>query len=339
LIQPIQHFADVASSTSFLGSGGFSSLLGTATIDAPGFAKEGWGQYLTNSIFVGVLVMLLVLWFVRRATKNMTLIPSKSQNLVEYVVEFLYTQVENIVGPGVAKRAFPLLATLFIYILLSNWFGLIPGVGTMGFAGPGHELAGTLTLESSDTHFTPVLRPPSGDLNMTLAIALFFMVAWFVITMIELGPVESFKPTFAPKGGLKGPILILLFPIFAAVGLLEIISMAFRPVSLSFRLFGNVFAGENLLSIMAGLGEEFFGPVGAFISRLILPIPFYFMEILVGLLQAVVFTLLCAVYINLSTTHEDHGDEHHEDEHHDDESDHGLAGDPHESEPKPASAH
>jgi len=323
----MQHLADAASSLSFLGSGGFTSLLGSATIDAPGLG-EGWMQYLTNSIFVGLLVMLLVLWFVRRATKNMTLIPSKSQNLVEFVVEFLYNQVESVVGEKVAPKAFPLLATLLIYIVLSNWFGLIPGVGTMGFAGPGHELAGPLTLDPTDSHFTPILRPPSGDLNMTLGIALVFMVVWFLITMIELGPVEFFKHIFAPKGGLKGKILFVLVPIFAFVGLIEIISMAFRPVSLSFRLFGNVYAGENLLAIMAGLGEQFFGKAGAFISSMLLPIPFYFMEILVGLLQGVVFALLCAVYIKLSTTHDDHHDDEHADHAHDEPAAHADHGEP-----------
>lgn len=295
--------------------------MASATIDAPGLG-QGWMQYLTNSVLVGVIVMLLVLWFCRRATKKMTLIPSGAQNTVEYVVEFLYNQVESIVGAKVAKRAFPLLATLFVYILVSNWIGLVPGIGTMGFATPEHPLVGVATLDPTDEHYTPLLRPPTGDLNMTLGISCVFMLVWFLLTMTELGPIEFLKHTFAPKGGLKGIMGLIMIPIFLFVGIIEVVSMAFRPVSLAFRLFGNVYAGENLLSIMAGLGEKFFGPIGAYIVRIGLPIPFYFMEILVGLLQAVVFALLCAVYIKLSTTHDDHddhGDEHHHEEEYTDE--------------------
>ena len=319
---------------------------------------EGLG-WLTNSIFVAVLVLLLLLFFCRKATKNVQRIPSGTQNFVEFIVEFLYGQVEGIVGKKVAPRAFPLLATIFIFVLVANWFGLMPGVGTVGFGktkgfltldtaaahvehveGDGHatphENAEAADPEHADdhahaedgahaehagegdahdshdshdahgAHFTPLLRPATADLNMTLAIAAVFMIVWFWLTMTELGPVEFMKHTFAPKGGLTGFVSVMLVPIFLFVGVIEIISIVFRPMSLSLRLYGNVFAGESLLHAMGALGENW-GPIGSFLASIILPLPFYFMELLVGVLQAMVFALLCAVYIQLSTSHdEDH---------------------------------
>ena len=276
-----------------------------------------FGHWLTNSVLVGAFVVLLITWFVRRGMKDATLIPNKKQNVCEFLVEFLYNQVEGIVGKKVAPKAFPLLATLFIFIVVSNWFGLIPGVGTIGW--DSHHTS-YLTAQHIDT---PLLRPATADLNMTLAMALCAFFVWVWITLNELGEHEThgkgglvkrllfgvwgfIKHTFAPKGGLKGPIAIPLFFVFLMVGVIELVSIVFRPVSLSLRLFGNIFAGETLLHTMMTLGGYLgLGPVGAFISSVLMPIPFYFMEILVGALQAIVFTLLCAVYIKLSTTHEE----------------------------------
>ena len=309
----------------------------------------GW---LTNSIFLAAIVTLTILYFCRKATKNVQQIPSGTQNFVEYLVEFLYGQVEGIVGKKVAPKAFPLLATIFIFVLMSNWFGLLPGVGTIGFG----ETKGFLTLDTGGAahaehaehapeagemahagdavhgdeatggdhdhaakegdahgehgadehaaHFTPLLRPATADMNMTLAMAAVFMLVWFWLTMTELGPIGFLKHTFAPKGGLTGFLGLALIPIFLFVGIIEIISIAFRPVTLSLRLFGNVYAGESLLHVMGDLGKNW-GPIGSFLSSIILPLPFYFMELLVGLLQAMVFALLCAVYIQLSTSHDE----------------------------------
>ena len=320
------------------------------TMDAIPFSDSlGW---LTSSIFVAVLVTLLILWFCRKATRNVQRIPNGQQNFVEFVLEFLYNQVEGIVGKKVAPRAFPLLATIFIFVLVSNWFGLLPGVGTIGF-GPkkgfltldsgGHaphaEHAGELpegapVVEGSEVHkaasetheggdghadhaaagdeahdghhsaIRPLLRPSTADLNMTLAMAAVFMLVWFWLTMTELGPWGFIKHTFAPKGGLKGFVGLMLVPIFLFVGVIEIISIVFRPMSLSLRLYGNVYAGESLLHAMATLGENW-GPIGSFLSSVLLPLPFYFLELLVGVLQAMVFALLCAVYIQLSTSHDE----------------------------------
>ncbi|NNE92222.1 MAG: F0F1 ATP synthase subunit A [Verrucomicrobiales bacterium] len=264
----------------------------------------GW---FTNSLFVAVFVMLLVLWFTRMATKKMATVPGKKQNLVEFVVEFVYGQVEGIVGKHVAPRVFPLLATIFIFVLVSNWFGLIPGVGTIGFGGDKADMAAPLLIKKDAAEFTGLLRPATADLNFTLALALVFMVVWAWVTVREIGVWGFLVHTFGPKGGLQGVIKYLLIPIFLFVGVIEIISIAFRPVSLSFRLFGNVFAGESLLAAMSGIGKTLGIEAGwlQFILSVVAPLPFYFLEILVGLLQAIVFTLLCAVYVQLSTTHEE----------------------------------
>jgi F-type H+-transporting ATPase subunit a len=156
----------------------------------------------------------------------------------------------------------------------------------------------------------PLLRPTNADLNMTLGMAAVFMLCWVWWTLRETGPVEFLKHTFLPKGDVTGILKFFLIFIFFFVGLIELISIAFRLLSLSMRLFGNIFAGENLLHTMGGMGDKLPGPL-ADLSSILLPLPFYFLEILVGLIQALVFMLLCAVYIQLSTTHEEEGDHGH----------------------------
>ncbi len=261
-------------------------------------------DWLTNSIFVALIVVAIVLFFARRATKNVKLVPDGPQNSFEAIVEILYDTVEEIVGPKMVVKIFPLLASLFLFILTANWFGLLPGVGSIGFG----EKTGFLTLSSIRE---PLLRPATADLNMTLAMAAVFMVLWLYWSIQEMGVGGFLKHMFGVKGGLHGFMAIALAPIFFGVGLIEVVSIAFRPVSLSLRLFGNVFAGETLLATMLSLGDTLGLPT--FVARLmsiIIPIPFYFLELLVGLLQAMVFTLLCAVYVALSTSHdeEEHGE-------------------------------
>ncbi|MGI8603497.1 MAG: F0F1 ATP synthase subunit A [Verrucomicrobiales bacterium] len=277
---------------------------------------------ITNSVLVAVIVTALILWFVRRAMLRPALVPGQRQNLVEMVVEFLYIQIENVVGKKVAPKAFPLLATIFIYVLTANWFGLLPGVGTFGL-GPTDgflTIAPHAHVEEAAEHapqhgsphahryqtFIPLLRPATADLNMTLGLALVFMAFWVWITLKEGGLWNFIKHTFGPKGGVTGLLGVFMIIIFLGVGVIELISIAIRPVSLSLRLFGNIFAGETLMHAMASLGEMLNFPAWlAFIMKTLLPVPFFFMELLVGAVQALVFMLLCSVYIQLSTTHED----------------------------------
>jgi F-type H+-transporting ATPase subunit a len=267
----------------------------------------GFLSVFTNSILVAGIVTLLIVWLAQRATARMELVPSRpDQNIFEAVVEALYSMVEGIVGKHMVARTFPLLATLFLFILLANWIGLVPGVGTIGFGSHRHGM-----LLSLDHVEAPLFRPANADLNMTLGMALIFSVYWLIWSYQELGVGGIVTHIFGPKGGLKGFLAIALLPIFIFVGIIEVVSIAFRPVSLSLRLFGNVYAGENLMHTMADLGHTMGAPAPlAFIMSVLVPLPFYFLEILVGIVQALVFTLLCAVYIQLMTSHEgeDHGE-------------------------------
>lgn len=267
------------------------------------FGEKSTLSFFTNSFLLAGIVLGVLLWISRKATSNMQLIPHGWQNGFEGVVEFLYSKIEDIIGPKVAKRAFPLLASVFMFVLVSNWFGLIPGVGTIGWG----QGSGNLTLSSVST---PLFRPATADLNMTLGIALSFMIVWLILTISEVGVIGFIKHMFAPKGKFKGIMMLMMGVIFAFVGVIEVISIAFRPMSLSLRLYGNIFAGETLLHTMMSIlhGAP---PIIEFIGSILIPLPFYFMELLVGLLQAVVFTLLCSVYILLSTAHDEEHDEHH----------------------------
>jgi F-type H+-transporting ATPase subunit a len=272
------------------------------TLNAPTFGKDALGvtyfEWLSNSMLVAAIVVLVVLWWARSATQNMQLIPGTTQNSFEAVVEFLYDMLEGIVGKHMVSRAFSLLATLFIFILFANWFSLLPGVGSIGW---GHDVPG----HGFEVQ-TPLLRPTTADLNMTLGMALVAFCLWLYWTISEVGVWGFLVHTFGPKGGLKGIMKLLFAIIFLFVGVIEVVSILVRPVSLSLRLFGNVFAGETLLSSMITLGDTLgFPAVITYLMSIIVPIPFYFLELLVGLLQALVFTLLCAVYIQLSTTHDE----------------------------------
>ena len=206
---------------------------------------------------------------------------------MEWLVEGLYSFLEGIIGPHLVKRTFWFFATIFIFILSANWVGLIPGVGTIGW---GHQTPHGFVIDQ------PLFRGANADLNMTLAMALVFFACWIVWALQDLGPIGFSKELFAPKGDTTGVLRVLMIVVFFASGCLEIVSILFRPISLSFRLYGNIFAGENMLEAMAKLVPGF---------GWLLPIPFYFLEVLVGLVQALVFMLLSAVFTLLICQHEE----------------------------------
>ena len=280
----------------------FSLIAAGLTLNAPHFSEEQLGvtylEWLTNSGLVAIIVVLVVLWWARKATITMQLVPGTTQNSFEAVVEFLHDMLEGIVGKHMVGRVFSLLATLFIFILAANWFGILPGVGSIGW---GHTVPGYgFEVE------VPLLRPTTADLNMTLGMAVVAFCFGIYWTFSEVGVWGFLVHNFGPKGGLKGVMKVIFGFLFFFVGIIEIVSILVRPVSLSLRLFGNVFAGETLLSSMITLGQTLgLPPPVTYLISLIVPIPFYFLELLVGLLQALVFTLLCAVYIQLSTTHDE----------------------------------
>jgi len=251
----------------------------------------GW---FTNSFVFTVIVTGLIIIVARSATRKMDLVPKGAQNFIEALVETLYDTFENIVGRHMIAKVFPVIATLFIFICAANWIGLVPGVGTIGWGKPG---PGLFSLTEIDR---PLLRPADADLNMTLGMAIMFMILWLVWTLQDVGLLGFLKENFAPKGqvgGWLGPFLIV---IFLFVGCIEILSILLRPVSLSLRLFGNIFAGETLLHTMTTLGLGLPVPIN-WIAAILFPLPFFFLELLVGVLQALVFSALCGVYIRLST--------------------------------------
>jgi F-type H+-transporting ATPase subunit a len=250
--------------------------------------------FITNSMVITWVVALALILFARRATRKMQEVPTGAQNFWEWLVESLYDFLEGIIGPDLVKKTFWFFATIFILILFTNWFGLIPGVGTIGWGVQG---------EHGFHVMRPLLRGGNADMNMTLAMALVFFACWTAWALQSNGVGGFVLHLFGPKGETSGLLKVLMVVVFAAVGVLEVVSILFRPVSLSFRLYGNIFAGENMLESMStlvpGLGW-------------LIPIPFYFLELLVGLVQALVFMLLTCVFTLLICTHE----EGHEKAHH-----------------------
>lgn len=250
-------------------------------------AQPLFGPFTNSTIMVWLTVGLIVL-FCQIATRKMALIPSGFQNFAEWVFESLYDFLGGLIGAHLVKRVFWFFGSVFFFILVNNYMGLIPGVGTIGW------------VDSQGTMVTPLLRGGNADINMTSAMAFTFAIMWFYWAITENGLKGFMAHIFAPKGHFSGVMLVMMVPIFLFVGLLEMISIAIRPVALSFRLFGNIYGGEQTLETLMTLLPKYL----AFLPAL----PFYFIELLVGFVQALVFTLLCAIFLKLIC---DHGDEPH----------------------------
>lgn len=224
------------------------------------------GFPITNSLLTTWVVMGLLVVLSLLATKNMRRIPTGIQLVAESIVGGLYDFFSSVVG-GHLKLFFPFIATLFIYILVANWVGLLPGVGTVGFF--------------HDAEFIPLFRAATADLNMTIALAIVSILAMQYFGFKTLG----FK--------YSGRFISFKDPISFAVGLLEILSDFSKVLSFGFRLFGNIFAGEVLLAVIA------------FIMPYIVPLPFLVMELFVGIIQALVFSMLSAAFFAMAVSHED----------------------------------
>jgi F-type H+-transporting ATPase subunit a len=223
-----------------------------------------FGFPITNSLLATWVVMAILIVFSFFATRNMTMIPSGVQLVAELIVGALYDFFTSVVGKHI-KQFFPLIASFFMFIVVANWFGLLPGVGTVGFYEAGK--------------FVPILRGANADLNMTLALALISIVSIQYFGFKTLG--AHYSTRFL---NFKGPIDFFL-------GLLEIISQLADVVSFAFRLFGNIFAGEVLLTVMA------------FLMPYIVPLPFMALELFVGFIQALVFSMLTAAFLNVAVSH------------------------------------
>ncbi len=271
---------------------------------------------VTNTMTAAVVASLLVLFFFARGTSGMRLIPSGVQNFVEFLVEFVLGLCESVAGKRQGRQFFPLTATIFFFVLTSNWLGLLPGYGTIGYwhsakaethvevpvkeASPAKIAVEKPAAEAKDTHaaesgpeFVSFLRSAATDLNTTLAIALIASIAIQYFGARNLGG-EYLQKFFNFKEG----------PIGVFVGLLELVAEVGRVISFTFRLFGNIFAGEVVLAVIT------------FLLPWVVLVPFLGIEVFVGFIQALVFAMLTLVFASLaSTSHKAH-DNAHEGAHH-----------------------
>lgn len=239
---------------------------------------------VTNTIVNVWLAIAVFIIIGLSLKKKVGLKPGKMQNFMEFFLEKLLIYFDQVTGDRKKTLSFlPLVGSVFFFILLSNWLGLLPGTGSI--------LVGA----------TPLLRPANADLNMTLAMAVSVVVISHIVGLVTVG-VFTHIGKFVQIGGLiksfsKGPVAIFTAIINLAVGFIEIISEFAKVLSLSLRLFGNIFAGEVLITVIAS------------ILAVLLPAPFMLLELLVGLVQASVFTMLTLVYLTVMSS-APHGEHH-----------------------------
>lgn len=230
-----------------------------------------FGIPITNTLLMSWIAMAVLILVSFLATRKLKLVPQGFQNFIEAIIESILDFITSITSDRKqSEKFFPLVTTIFIFILLSNWLGLIPGVGTIGFfevdnVKEGHRI------------FVPLLRSTNSDLNMTLALALVSVIATQIFGIAGIGFFKYLSKYISKNPGLT----------FA--GILEGIAEAVKILSFSFRLFGNIFAGEVLLVVTA------------FLLPFIAPLPFMLLELFVGFIQALIFSLLTLVFLKIAT--------------------------------------
>ncbi|HPN54597.1 MAG TPA: F0F1 ATP synthase subunit A [Candidatus Moranbacteria bacterium] len=233
---------------------------------------------ITNTLAMTFLLSLLIIVVALVLRKRLKLIPKGFQNVFEYVIEALLDLIDSVTqNKEQSKKFFPIVVTIFLFVILSNWIELIPGLGTIGI---NENLHGKTVL-------VPFIRSASADLNVTLAIAL---ISVFTIQFMGIAAIGISK--YAGKffvSPFHKPYFIGTF-----VGALELISECAKIVSFSFRLFGNIFAGEVLLIVMLNL------------VPFLVPLPFLFLELFVGFIQALVFAMLTLVFLKMAVTESSH---------------------------------
>lgn len=223
-----------------------------------------WGIPITNSLVMTWVVMALIFLFVLVMNRRLALVPGGTQTVLEWGVEgALDYMTQTLEDAKLAKRFFPLIGSLFIFIFVINELAFIPGVGSIGFHG--------------EHGFVPLFRPSTTDLNTTLALTIISVLTVEIVGVVMLG---FFR--------YAGKFINFSSPVNFIVGIIELVSELGRLVSLSFRLFGNIFAGEVLIAV-----------VGFFVPYVV-PAPFMLFEIFVGFVQAVIFALLTLFFIKLA---------------------------------------
>lgn len=226
-----------------------------------------WGLPLTNTLLMSWVVIALLMVVAFFINRRVSLIPGKFQTAVELAFGFFYDYVaDTLESRDLARRFFPLLMTTFLFIWIANALEFTPGIGSVGFFHP-------------DGEFIPLFRSVNSDLNMTLALTLIAVFVIEITGVVALG----FRTYFGKFFTLKSPIA-------SVVGIIEFVSEMARIVSFSFRLFGNIFAGEVLIAVVS-----FFVPY-------VLPVPLMAFEMFVGVVQAAIFTLLMLFFIKMAIT-------------------------------------
>ena len=227
-----------------------------------------FGLPVTNTLLLSWVVIAVLVIIAQLISRNLRVIPRGLQNVFELVVEYFTDMMEGIFGSrGKAEKYFPIIATIFLFVLISNWMGILPGVGSIGF----YETHGEEEI------FVPLFRSAGSDINFTLALAI---VAVLLVNVSGICAIGFWK--------YAGKFFSFKDPISFFVGILEFISEFAKMVSFAFRLFGNVFAGEVLLVITG------------FLVPLFIPIPFLMLEIFVGFIQALVFSMLTMVFVSIA---------------------------------------
>ncbi len=229
-----------------------------------------WGTVpITNTLFLSVGTAVLLIFIMSLSRLKMALVPNGFQNAIEFSIESVLRIMDSVLGQRRrSEKYLPLVMTVFVFILFSNWLGLVPGIGSIELRN-GHGLV-------------PLFRSPASDLNFTLALAIISVLATNVLGVISVG----WRPHFSKFFNFRSPIGFF-------IGLLEFISEIAKVISFSFRLFGNVFAGEVLLAI------------AAFLIPYVIPLPFLFLEVFVGFIQAFIFSMLTLVFIAIATTEQE----------------------------------
>jgi len=251
---------------------------------------------VTSSMIAVWGVAAVILAVLMLGTRRMALVPTGAQNLVEAVVDGVHGMLSGLLEPKVVRWALPLIGTYFIFILLSNLVDLLPGTGSIGY---GHAKEGGLPF-ALDHVERPLIRPPTADANLTVAMAVIYFIMSTIWALRYNGPVGLVKHIFGVKGKIGGFLLVPMAVIFFIVGIVEVISIMIRPVSLSMRLYGNIYGGENVLTLMIKMLP---GGIAA--------VPFYFLELIVCTVQAIVFTMLCVAFTATLCSHSDDERAHH----------------------------
>ena len=228
---------------------------------------------ITNTLIMAWLIIIFLSLLAGAVSFKLKSIPRRLQSVIEMLFEAVLSLMESVTeDKKQARKFFPIVATIFLFVLLSNWLEVVPGLGTVGL----------WQVHQGETILVPFIRSASADLNFTLALAI---ISVFTVQLFGIMALGAFK--------YAGKFINFKNPVYFFVGILELFAELAKIVSFSFRLFGNIFAGEVLLMVML------------FLVPYVVPLPFLFLEIFVGLVQALIFSMLTLVFLKMAVTHHD----------------------------------